>query len=75
MHALFRVSKYMNAHKQRMLMKTFIITQFCYWSLMWMFYSRNTETRANKLHEKALRLVCDGSSYSSFVELLKKTNQ
>ena len=75
MRALFRVSKYMNAHKQRMFMKTFIITQFCYCSLVWMFYSRNTETRVNKLHERALRLVYDGSPYLSFVELLKKTNQ
>ena len=40
-------------------METFIISQFSYCPLMWMFHSRNTENRVNKTHERALRLVYD----------------
>ena len=44
-------------------MEAFIISQFSYCPLMWMFHSRNIENRVNKTHERALRLVYDDSSY------------
>ena len=53
----------MDQNKGRMLMEAFIISQFSYCPLMWMFHSRNTENRVNKTHERALRLVYDDSSY------------
>ena len=53
-------------------MKAFIILQFSYCLLVWMFDSRTTENRVNKRHERALRLVYDGSPYVSFDELLIK---
>ena len=53
-------------------MKAFIILQFSYCLLVWMFDSRTTENRVNKRHERALRLVYDDSSYVSFDELLIK---
>ena len=37
-----------------------------------MFRSRKTKNRVNKIHEKALTLVYDGSPYLSFDELLIK---
>ena len=55
-----------------MLMKAFIISQFSYCPLVWMFHARNTENRASKIHKKALRLVYDDSPYFSFDELLIK---
>ena len=66
------VCKYMGENKRRMFMKTFIISQFSYCPLVWMFHSRKTKNRVNKIHEKALRLVYDGSLYLSFDELLIK---
>ena len=71
-HALSRVCKYMDQNKRRMLMKAFIISQFSYCPLVWMFHSRNTKNRVNKIHERALRLVYDDSPYLSFDELLIK---
>ena len=62
----------MDQNKRRMLMKAFIISQFSYCPLVWMFHSRNTKNRVNKIHERALRLVYDDSPYLSFDELLIK---
>ena len=37
-----------------------------------MFHSRNTENKVNKIHERALKLVCDDSPYLHFNDLLIK---
>ena len=72
LHALMRVCKYMETNKRRMLMKAFIVSQFSYCPLIWMFHSKTMEHRINKIHEKALRLVYDNSHDLSFEELLTK---
>ena len=38
-------------------MKTFIESQFNYCPLTWMFHSRQLNSKINKLHERALRIV------------------
>ena len=53
-------------------MEAFIISQFSYCYLMWMFHSRNTENRVSKTHERDLRSVYDDSPYLRFDELLIK---
>ena len=58
-HALSRV---MDQNKRRKLMKAFIISQFFYCPLVWMFHSRNTENRVNKIHGRTLRLIYDDSN-------------
>ena len=68
-HVLSSVTKYMD--QNRMLMKAFIISQFSYCSLVWMFHSRNTENRVNKVHERALRLVYDDSFDDSYDDRLR----
>ena len=40
LHALARISRYINQDKMKIIMKTFIQSQFNYYSLTWMFYSR-----------------------------------
>ena len=52
-------------------MKTFIISQFGYCPLVWMFHSRKLNGRINRLHERALRIVYKDDK-SSFDELLIK---
>ena len=42
-----------------------------YFPITWMFYSRNTNNKINKLHEEVLRLVYDNYTSTS-VQLLKK---
>ena len=61
----------MSLDKRRMVMKTFIESQFNYHPIIWMFHSRTLNNKINRLHERALRIVY--SDYkSSFCELLEK---
>ena len=69
-HALTRVSKFMTKEKLKIVMKTFIISQFNYCPLIWMFHNRTLNTKINKLHERALRLVYK-NDYLTFQELLE----
>ena len=69
--ALARVRHHFSFQKRRMLMKTFIESQFSYCPLVWMFHDRVINQRINRLHERALRLVYDDLT-SSFEELLSK---
>ena len=73
LHALARISQYMSIHKRRMTMKAFIASEFGYCPLVWMFRSRKLNSRVNKLHERALRIVYQDYA-SSFTELLENDN-
>ena len=52
-------------------MTSFILSQFGYCPLVWMFHSRKLNNRINKIHERSLRII-DKDDKSSFKELLKK---
>ena len=54
-----------------MTMKAFLTSNFGYCPLVWMFHSRKLNSRINKLHERALRMVYQ-DYVSSFTELLEK---
>ena len=73
LHVLTRISQFLNIHKRRMIMKAFITSKFGYCSLVWIFHSRKLNSRLNKLHERALRIVYQDCA-SSFTELLEKDN-
>ena len=73
LHALARVSNYMSTHKLRTIMKAFIESQFQYCPLVWMFHNRAINSRINKLHERALRLVYKDEQYT-FQQLLDEDN-
>ena len=55
-NALGRIANYMPLEKRRIVMKTFIQSQFNYCPLIWMFHSRTIYNKINRLHERALRL-------------------
>ena len=73
LHALTRISPYLNIERLRIIMKAFIESQFSYCPLIWMFHSQTLNNRINRLHERALRLVYK-NSISTFEELLEKDN-
>ena len=56
--------------KSEILMNSFIRSQFNYCPLVWMFHDRATNSKLNRIHERALRLVCKDSE--SELEKLKK---
>ena len=70
LHALARISPFMNKHKLRILMKAFIESQFGHFPLIWMFHSRTLNNKINRLHE---RLVYKDNK-SSFQQLLPMDN-
>ena len=70
-NVLIHLVNYMSFDKHRMVMKALIESRFNYCPLIWMFHSRTLNSKMNRLHERALRIVY--SSYkSSFCELLVK---
>ena len=71
LHALSRVSKYMTLNKCRILMRSFIISQFKYCPLIWMIENRGFNDKINRIHERALRIVYDDYIFS-FEDLLSK---
>ena len=71
LHALARISGYLNEDKLKIIMKTFIQSQFNYCPLVWMFHNRTLNRKINKLHERALRIVYKNENLT-FQELLDK---
>lgn len=69
--ALLRMSKFLQFEKRRTLYKAFIESQFKYCPLVWMFHSRMSNSKINRLHERALRIVYNDYE-SSFQSLLEK---
>ena len=71
--ALRRLVTLLNLDHRRILMKSFIESQFNYCPLVWMFHNRTLNSKIDKLQERALRIVYQ-DNVSSFEELLKKDN-
>ena len=70
-HILSKITSYMLLNKRRLLMKTFVESQFNYCPLIWMFHSRRLNYKINNVHKKGLRTVY--SNYkSTFQKLLDK---
>ena len=67
------IANYMPQEKRRILMKTFIKSQFNYCPLIWMFHSQTINNKINRLNERALRIVYSDFK-SSFEGLLMKGN-
>ena len=72
LHALARISNYVDSEKLKVMMNTFVISQFSYCLLIWMFHDRSVNKKINRIHERSLRIAYK-VSYSSFEDLLKKT--
>ena len=73
LHALSRISHFMDNKQCQIIMKAFINSQFGYCSLVWMFHSRKMNNRINKIRERSLRIVFNDYR-STFRELLDKDN-
>ena len=71
LHALARLSTYIDPIKSQILMNSFIKSQFNYCPLVWMFHDRVLNSISNHIQERALRLVCKGNDIE-FEKLMKK---
>ena len=57
LHALARVSSYIDQDKRRTLFSSYFLSQFNYCPLIWMNHNESINNRINSLHERALRLI------------------
>ena len=55
--ALGRLSRLLPFNKRRILMKSFIESQFSYCPLVWMCHDRNLNNKINRIHERTLRML------------------
>ena len=69
--ALSRQCAILPFKRRKMLMNAFFSSQFSYCPLVWMFCSRNMNTKINNLQYRALRIVYRDDT-STFQELLEK---
>ena len=73
LHALTRIANYMDISKKRSIMNRFIVSQFPYCLLIWIFHSRKLSHGLNKIHESALRIVYNDHQ-CTLEELLESDN-
>ena len=57
---------------RKLIANAFIMSQFSYCPLIWMFHSRAMEHRINRIHERTLRLIYPNQHQLIFKELLEK---
>ena len=73
LHALCRISCYLSRGQPNLTMKTFILSQFNYCPLVWMFCERTLDNKINRIHEKALHIASQNKTYD-FNTLLLEAN-
>ena len=71
--ALMRLGRFYNLEQRRLLMKSFVESQFAYSPLVWMFHDRGSNNKINRVHERALRFVYKDDIHT-FKELLIRDN-
>ena len=69
-YTLSRIAKSISEDKKRMLFKSFIVSQFNYCPIVWMYHGRGLNNKINNIHERALKIVYQDKN-SSFKTLLK----
>ena len=73
LYALARISSYLDESKRKILMKSFILSQFNYCPIIWMYCQRQSNNLINRIHERALRIAYN-DYVSNFEVLLSKDN-
>ena len=70
LNPLDRVSKYVILQKWRLVMSSYVTSQFNYCPLVWMIHNRKLNQKISKIQERALGIVYSDHN-TSFSELLK----
>ena len=73
-NALLRIRPYLNTNCAKMLSSVFIMSQFKYCPLIWIFSSKGNNGLVNKIHKRALRAVYQDFE-SPFEVLLEKGDE
>ena len=73
LYALSRISYLLETEKLKHIMRAFILSQFSYCPLVWMFCDRHLDSKINHIHKKALSIAYK-DSVSAFDTLLIRDN-
>ena len=65
---LSKINHYMKQNQKEILLSSFIISQFSYCRLIWMFCSKKSTKKINVVHERSLRIILN--DYESPYHLL-----
>ena len=70
LNVLKRLSRFMGYNERRIIMQSFILSNFNYCALIWHFCSESNTAKIEKIQERALRLVLDDyiSDYSTLLK-------
>ena len=71
LYALARISHYLDEQKRKMLMKSFVISQFNYCPIIWMHCQRKSNNLINRIRERALAY---NDYVTKFDQLLENDN-
>ena len=69
--ALARIARFLDENKRKLLMNSFVISQFHYCPVVWMFCQRQSNHMINRIHERTLRIAYNDYT-SSFDNILIK---
>ena len=69
--AFSRVAPYIDEKKGKILYQTFIMSNFNYCPLIWMFCGKTQNKEIDRVYKRALRVLLEDYT-SSFYELLRK---
>ena len=70
-HALAKITPYMNLLKGRLLMNAIFASQCNHCPLVWIYYNRKNDNKINRLHDRCLRITYHDKQ-SSLEQLLEK---
>ena len=73
LYALRRIRNYITEENSKVIMNSFILSQFRYCSLIWMFCSKKAYTKIKNIHFRSLKLVFDNYEMT-YEELLEMCN-
>ena len=57
LNALARIARFLDENKRKLLMNSFVTSQFNYGPVVWMFYQRQSNHMISRIHERALRIA------------------
>ena len=74
LHSMYRLNQYLKPTTRKLAVNSFILSNFNYCPLVWNFSRAIKMTKAEKIQEKALRLITENKDMS-YSELLKLNNK
>lgn len=76
LNVLQRISSFLTPKMKRFLFNSFILSQFSYCPLVWMFCGKVANNRINRIHERCLRIIQDdiNGSYDEPLSLCNVKN-